>query len=56
MEAAYSSETLDDFEQTILRCIPENRTLHNHRYEKPISYNVQTCLFAVATTKYVNVP
>jgi hypothetical protein len=30
LEATYSSETLVDFQGTIQRYIPEDRTLHNH--------------------------
>jgi hypothetical protein len=32
MEVSYSSETSVDFQRTIRHCIPEDRTLHNHRY------------------------
>jgi hypothetical protein len=33
MEAIYSSETSVDFQRTTRRYIPEDDTLHNHRYE-----------------------
>jgi hypothetical protein len=33
MEATCSPETPDDFQRTTQHCIPEDRTLHNHRYE-----------------------
>jgi hypothetical protein len=39
MEATCSSETLVDFQRTIRRCIPKDRTLHNHRCENLRPYN-----------------
>jgi hypothetical protein len=38
MEAACSSETSVDTQRTTRRYIPEDRTLHNHRYENLKSY------------------
>jgi hypothetical protein len=38
MKATYSTETSDDFQQTTWRYIPEDRTLHNNRYENLNSY------------------
>jgi hypothetical protein len=37
MEAKFSSGSLDDFQRTTRRYIPENRTLYNHVCEKPKS-------------------
>jgi hypothetical protein len=33
MKVTYSSETSVDFQRTTRCCIPEDRTLHKHRYE-----------------------
>jgi hypothetical protein len=33
MKATYSSETLVNFQQTTLRCIQEDRPIHNHRFD-----------------------
>jgi hypothetical protein len=38
MEAICSSETSVGFQRTIQRKIPEERTLHNHRFEDVKSY------------------
>jgi hypothetical protein len=38
MGETYSSETSVDFQWTTRCYIPEDRTLHNHRYENLISY------------------
>jgi hypothetical protein len=38
MEMICSSETSVDFQQTTRRCIPEDRTLHNHRCKNLKSY------------------
>jgi streptogramin lyase len=38
MEATYSTETSVDFQRTTRCCIPEDRTLHNHRCENLRSY------------------
>jgi hypothetical protein len=38
MEVACSSETSADFQRSTQRCIPEDTTLHNHRYENLKSY------------------
>jgi hypothetical protein len=38
MEAIYSSETSVDFQRTTRRYTPEDRTLHDHRYENLRSY------------------
>jgi hypothetical protein len=40
MEAICSSETSVATQQTTWRHIPEDDTLHNHRYENPKSYKV----------------
>jgi hypothetical protein len=39
MEATHFSETSVDFQRTTRSYIPEDRTLHNHRYENLKSYN-----------------
>jgi hypothetical protein len=39
MEATFSSETSADFQRTVRRYIPEDRTLHNHRCENLRPYN-----------------
>jgi hypothetical protein len=38
MEEKYSSEMSVDFQRTSRRCIPEDKTLHNHRCENLKSY------------------
>jgi hypothetical protein len=38
MEAVCSSETSADFQQNTRRYIPEDGTIHNHRYEHPKFY------------------
>jgi hypothetical protein len=38
MEATCSSETSIEFQRTTRRCIPEDRSLQNHRYEIFKSY------------------
>jgi hypothetical protein len=40
MEAKYSTETSVDFQRTTWHCIPEDRTLHNHRCENLRLYTV----------------
>jgi hypothetical protein len=44
METTRSSETPIDFQWTIRRYIPENRTLYNHRCENLKSYKAYYCL------------
>jgi hypothetical protein len=44
MEAICSSETSVDFQRATLRYIPEDGTLHNHRYENLKSYLKSTGL------------
>jgi hypothetical protein len=41
-EVTRFSETSPDFKRTTWRYIPENRTLHNHRYENFKSYIIYT--------------
>jgi hypothetical protein len=43
MEAKCSSETSVDFQRNILRYIPDDRTLHNHRCEN-LKYNLNAFL------------
>jgi hypothetical protein len=38
MEAIYSSETSVDIQRTTRRYVPEDSTLHNHRWENLKSY------------------
>jgi hypothetical protein len=38
IEVMCSSETSVDFQQTTQRYIPEDRTVHNHWCDNPISY------------------
>jgi hypothetical protein len=40
MEATCSCEISVDFQWTTRRYIPEDSTLHNHRYENLKSYNI----------------
>jgi hypothetical protein len=37
MEVTCSSETQVEFQRTTRRCIPEHRTLHNHRCKNPLT-------------------
>jgi hypothetical protein len=41
MELIYLFETSVGFERTTWRYIPEDVTVHNHRFENPKSYNIK---------------
>jgi hypothetical protein len=52
MEATYSSETSVDFQRATRLCIPEDRTLHNHRCENLSPTKTVFCPHSVLCTLY----
>jgi hypothetical protein len=51
METTYSSETVVDFQQ---RYVPEDRTLHSHRYKGLKSYIILTRVKPQEISEYRN--
>jgi hypothetical protein len=52
VEAMYSSEAAIDFQRTTWRYIPEDSTLHNHRFDNLKSYIDNIYYILVSTTVF----